>query len=153
MYHPVTGQKETYDSLRRQNPERCETSFSNEIGHLAQVVGGRMKSGHENIFFIPKRQVPTGRQVTYANPVCDYRPLKDDPYRVCLTVGGDKLPYASDAGAPAASLLEVKILFNSVISTPGARFAAADIKDYFLCSPMEVFKYIKIPFRWIPEEI
>jgi hypothetical protein len=106
-----------------------------------------MKSGNENIFFILRRQVPQGRKVTYANPVCNYCP------HVHLTVGGDKLPYASDAGTPAASLLEAKILFNSIISTPGARFAAADIKDYFLCSPMEIFEYIKIPFRWILEEI
>jgi hypothetical protein len=153
IYHPVTGTKESYDSLRSQNPDRWETSFSNEIGRLAQGVGDRMKSGNENIFFIPRRQVPHGRKVTYANPVCDYRPLKSDQYRVRLTVGGDRLPYASDAGAPAASLLEAKILFNSVISTPGARFAAADIKDYFLCSPMDVYEYIKIPFRWFPEEI
>jgi hypothetical protein len=41
-----------------------------------------MTSGNENIFFIPRRQVPQGRKVTYANPVCDYRPLKSDPYRV-----------------------------------------------------------------------
>ena len=69
IYHPVTGTKETYDSLRTsQNPERWETSFSNEIGRLAQGVGDRMTSGNENIFFIPRRQVPQGRKVTHANP-------------------------------------------------------------------------------------
>jgi hypothetical protein len=153
IYHPVTGIRETYDSLRAKDPERWERSFANEIGRLAQGIGDRMKSGNENIFFIPKAKVPRGRTVTYANPVCDYRPLKDDPHRVRLTVGGDRLPYDSDAGAPAANLLEAKILFNSTISTKGARFASADIKDYFLCSPMLVYEYIKIPFRWIPEEV
>ena len=142
------------DSLRAQDPEKWERSFANEIGRLASGVGDRMPSGNEHIFFIPRAKVPTGRKVTYANPVCDYRPLKDDPYRIrLLTVGGDKLPYANDAGSPAASLLEAKLLFNSVISTPGAKFISADIKNYFLCSPMKTFEYIKIPFRWIPEEI
>jgi hypothetical protein len=112
-----------------------------------------MKTGNENIFFIKKNQVPNDRKVTYANPVCDYRPLKDDKYCVRLTVGGDRLPYPEDSGSPAATLLEAKILFNSVISTPGSCFTVADIKDYFLQSPMDRFEYIKIPFKWIPEEI
>jgi hypothetical protein len=53
IYNPVTGNKESYDSLRKQNPDRWETSFSNEIGHLAQGVGDHMKPGNENIFFSP----------------------------------------------------------------------------------------------------
>ena len=121
MYHPTTRKRETYKSLRAQDPDRWGTSFANEIGRLAQEVGDRMKTGNENIFFIKKNQVPTGRKVTYANPVCDYRPLKDDKYRVRLTVGGDRLPYPEDSVLPAATLLEAKILFNSVISTPGSR--------------------------------
>ena len=153
IYHPLTGKKETYESLRAQNVSRWETSFANEIGRLAQGVGDRMPTGNNNLFFIHKHQVPQGKKITYSNPVCDYRPLKDDPYRVRLTVGGDKLHCNFDVGAPAASLLEAKILFNSVISTPGARFMSADIKDFFLLSEMSEYEYIRIPFKWIPEEI
>ena len=68
-------------------------------------------------------------------------------------MGGDKLHCNFDVGAPAASLLEAKILFNSVISTPGAKFISADIKDFFLLSEMSEYEYIRIPFKWIPEEI
>ena len=55
-----------------------------------------------------------------------------------ITVGGDKLPCDNDAGAPAANLLETKILLNSVMSdaSKGARFMSADIKDHFLATPM-----------------
>ena len=56
----------------------------------------------------------------YANPLCDYLPLKYEPYRIRLTIGGDKLPYPSDSGSPAATLVEAKVLFNSVVSTPGS---------------------------------
>ena len=112
-----------------------------------------MKTGNEKILFIPKGKVSNGRNITYSNTVCDYRPRKYDPYYIRLTIGGDKLRYPSDSGYPDATLLEAKILFNSVISTPGYQFICEDIKDYFLCSPMERFKYIKIPFLWIPEEI
>ena len=54
MYHPVSGIKETYDTLRKRDPERWEKSFANEIGRLAKGVGTRMPTGNENIFFITK---------------------------------------------------------------------------------------------------
>jgi hypothetical protein len=117
MHHPLTGAKETFDTLRCDNPDRWNRSMANELGRLTSGVGERMKTGNENIFYIKKSQIPNGRKVTYANAVCDYRPLKDEPYRVRLTVGGDRLPYPADAGAPAATILEAKLLFNSVVST------------------------------------
>jgi hypothetical protein len=153
MHHPLTGTKETFETLRRDNPTRWNHSMANELGRLTSGVGDRMKTGNENIFYINKSQVPQGRKVTYANAVCDYRPLKDEPYRVRFTVGGDRLPYPADAGAPAATILEAKLLFNSVISTPKAKFMTADILDYFLCTPMDRYEYIKIHYRMIPEEI
>ena len=64
--------------------------------------------------------------------VCDYRPLKEEKYRVRLTIGGDVLEYENNASSPAASLLETKLLLNSVISDAhaGARFMTADLKDF-----------------------
>ena len=102
-------------------------------GELIKHIGNavlRMKSGSDNMFFIPKSASPVNRKVTYANPLCDYRPLKDGPYRIRLVVDGDRLNYDADTGAPTANLLDVKILLNSIISTPGARFASIDIKDF-----------------------
>jgi len=87
------------------NSKRCETSFANEIGRLSQGVGTRIPYGNNNIFFIKRSQVPRGKTITYANHVCDYRPTKDDPYRVRLTLGGDRLSCPHDVGAPAGSSL------------------------------------------------
>ena len=77
--------------------------------------------------------MPNGRNITYATFVLDYRPLKSEPHRVRITVGGDKLTYANDAGSPAANFLETKLLVNSTISdaTRGARFMSTDLKDFF----------------------
>ena len=100
-----------------------------------QGVGTRMKSGNEK-FFISRNQVPTGQKITYANPVCDYRPRKDNPYHVRLIIVGEMFPYLSDLGYPAATLLEAKINYDGVILTPCYQFICADIKDHFLCSPM-----------------
>ena len=103
--------------------------------------------------FIPINQVTTGQNITYANPVYDYLPRKYNPYHVRLTIGGDNINYPSNSGSPSATLLEAKFIFDRLISTPGSWFICADIKDYFLCSHIERFEYIKIPFHWILEDI
>ena len=66
-----------------------------------------------------------------------------------------KLEYLDDAGSPAASLLETKLLVNSVISEEkqGAKFMSTDLKDFFLASPMANPKYMKIHCKHIPQEI
>ena len=43
---------------------------------------------HEEI-----RRIPPDRTVTYARIVIDYRPQKDDPNRVRITVGGNLIDY------------------------------------------------------------
>jgi hypothetical protein len=47
----------------------------------------------------------------------------------------------------------VKLLLNSVISTPGARFATFDIKDFYLGTPMARKEYMRIPLAYIPQSI
>ena len=42
----------------------------------------------DTIDFIHKYEVPDGKRVTYATYVVDYRPLKNEQYRVRITVGG-----------------------------------------------------------------
>jgi hypothetical protein len=104
--------------------------MANELGRLATGIGTRMPSGTETIFYIKKSQIPSNQKAAYANAICDYRPNKSDPWRVRLTMGGDKLEYPGHPGAPAASLLNTKLTLNSVISNPGARFLTTVIKDF-----------------------
>ena len=87
--------------------------------------------------------------------VCDYRPLKTEPMRVCLTVGGDRLPYANDAGSPSATLLEAKLMINSTISDAdkGARFFAMDLKDFFLATPMDGPEYMRLHSKYFFDDI
>ena len=72
-----------------------------------------------------------------------------------ITVGGDRLIYLDDAGSPAANLMETKLLVNSTIShaKDGARFMSADIKNYFLATPMAQSEYMKVQYKHIPEDI
>ena len=62
----------------------------------------------------------------------DIRPFKQETHRVRLVVGGDKLECDFDTGSPAASMLDTKVLCNSIISDAhkGAKFLDADIKDF-----------------------
>ena len=83
---------------------------------------------------VPKERA---RNVTYRLITCLIRPEKiDKPNRTRLVVGGDRVHYPYDAGTPTANLLTIKLLINSVILMPGARFFMMDIKNFYLCTPM-----------------
>ena len=128
--------------------------LSNELGQLAQGVGDCI-SGTDTIDFIRKHEVPSNKKITYANFICDYRPLKTELYRVRLTVGSDKLEYEYDSSSPATSLLETKLILSSTISdaSKGARFSSADLKDHFLASPIPENEYMRIHERYFLEDI
>ena len=136
------------DSLLNNYPDIWQTSVSNELGRLAQGV--RNIKGNNVLKFITKEHVPKHKKVTYARMVCDIRPKKDNVYRTRLTVGGDRLDFFSNASSPAASLLDTKIIVNSVISNAdeGARFITLDLKDYFLQSDLPEAEYMKIHGRY-----
>ena len=107
------------------------------------------------IDFAHKHKVLRDRDVTYATFVLDHTPLKPEEYRVMITVDGNSLSYEEDSGSPAANLLEIKVLINSVISDAksGAQFMTADIKNYFLANPMDRTEYTKVLYKNLPEDI
>ena len=73
---------------------------------------------HEEIANIPKSQV-----ITYVRVVPDYRPQKEDPYRVHITADNSLIKCEMELTTQTANMLTSKILWNSVISTKGARYA------------------------------
>eukprot|EP00804_Cyclotella_cryptica_P015676 CCRYP_003655-RA/>CCRYP_003655-RA protein AED:0.43 eAED:0.43 QI:0/0/0/1/0/0/2/0/236 len=68
-------------------------------------------------------------------------------------MGGNLINYPDDVGTPTANLLLIKIFLNSVISTKGARFAGADIANFYLMTPLTRPEYAKIRLSDIPEEV
>jgi hypothetical protein len=68
-------------------------------------------------------------------------------------VGGDRVSYSGNAGTPSANLLTVKILINSIISTPGKKFMTMGIKDFYLNTPMARYKSMQLRIADIPEDI
>jgi hypothetical protein len=122
-------------------------SFGKEIRRLATVT--------ETIAFVSKQQIPRDRRrdITYGRIVCAYRSEKKDPYRTRITMGGNLINYPGDCGTPTADLLTVKLMFNSIISTPNAKFMTIDIKDFYLMTPMDRFEYFRMKLELFPQDI
>jgi len=121
---------------------------------LAQGTGGRIK-GTNTIVFTKEEEIPKERQkyCTYGKFVCDVKPTKAEPNRTRLTVGGDRINYPNDCRTPTADMLLVKLLFNSVISTKGAKFMTGDIKNFYLNTPLTRYEYVRLKLSDIPEEV
>ena len=102
---------------------------------------------HQEINAIPK-----DRTITYARIVVDYRAQKDNPNRVRITVGGNLMDYPGELTTRTADQTMTKFLWNSVISTDWARYMTADIKNFYLETPLDRPEYMKMPLSLIPEE-
>ena len=68
-------------------------------------------------------------------------------------VGVNRINYPDKVATPTAEMLVAKLLFNSVISTHGARFTTMDIANFYLMTPLKCPEYVKIKFIDILEEI
>jgi hypothetical protein len=88
---------------------------------------------------------------TYANPVDDYRPQKDNPHRIRIMVGGNLIHYKGNASVRTADIDTAKIHWNSVVSTPNAKYMCLNIKKFYLTAALEYFKYMKTPLDLFPE--
>jgi hypothetical protein len=144
---PKTGKLMEYRHLMAK-PEYCEIwgkANANEIGRLAQGLDGVVE-GTNTFFFKLYQDIPKERRkdVTYAQICCNYRPEKEDPHRVRITVGGDRINYPFDVGTPTADMLLVKLLFNSIISTKNAKFMSLDISIFSLETPIERYEYMRM---------
>ena len=76
-----------------------------------------------------------------------------EPNRSRLTVGGDRINYPFEVSTPTADLPTIKMLWNSVLSTPKAKFITLDVANFYLGTPMERPEYMRLPIKIIPQEI
>ena len=117
-------------------------------------MGGRI-DGTNTIFFVHKNEIPQDRlkDVTYIKFVTSVCTEKDDPYRISATLGGNLIHYPDDVGTPTADLLLIKIFLNSVISSDGAKFATADLSNFYLMTPLKQPEYGRVKMMDIPDKI
>eukprot|EP00804_Cyclotella_cryptica_P008990 CCRYP_003099-RA/>CCRYP_003099-RA protein AED:0.27 eAED:0.27 QI:0/-1/0/1/-1/1/1/0/583 len=131
-----------------------KTQSTAPYGKMLMAKPGTVK-GTNTIVFLAYNEIPPQRRkdVTYGRIVANYRPEKEDPYRIRLTVGGNRITYPGDCGTPTADMLTTKILLNRVICTKGARFMTIDIKDFYLNTPMVRPEYMRLKLSDIPDHI
>ena len=99
------------------------------------------------------RHIPQDRVVTYARLVVDFRPQKDDPNRLRITSGGNLIKYPGDITTRTADMTKAKILWNSILSTECSWFMGLDIKNFYFGTPLDRFKYMKIPITLFPARV
>ncbi len=89
MVHLVTG--ETISSYKKlmHDPATAEiwqTAFGKDFGVMAQEDFKMGQNGTNAIFLVThdkiKHVLRQGKKITYGIPVVDYRPQKEDPYRI-----------------------------------------------------------------------
>ena len=125
-----------------------------ELGRLAQGYGNT--KGTNTIKFLTLDEIkttPKDRTVTYARICVNYRPQKEDPNQVRITVGGNLINYSGELTTRTADLTTTKIMLNSVLSTPNAKYVTADVKNFYLKTPLDRHEYMHMPIKLIPEEI
>ena len=151
----TTGESMEYRDLIKNEKLRpiWERSLANELGRLCNGI--RDIVGTNTMEFIPKSEIPKDRlkDVTYGRIVVSYRPQKLEKHRSRLTVGGDRINYPFDVSTPTSDLATIKMLWNSVLSTPGAKFFGADIANFYLKTPMKRPEFMRLPYHIIPQEI
>ncbi len=103
---------------------------------------------HEDIKNIPRNQT-----VTYAHVVVNFCPQKADPHCIRITAGGNLINYPGELSTKTADLTTSKLMWNSVLSTKGARYMCLDIKNLYLTAPLDRYEYMKIPLNIFPEWI
>ena len=153
--HADTGRSMEYHDLLADPTTRDVWlhSAANEFGRLAQGLPDNCVDATNTIFFIPVNKVPRNKRPTYTCFVCSFRPQKLEPYRTRITVGGNLIDYPGNLSMKVADMTTFKILVNSTLSTPGAKWLGLDIKNYYLGTPMDNYEYMFIPINQIPQEI
>ena len=158
---PLTKETLTTYTKVINSPALRETwikAMCKELGNIAQGYSDGDKineKGTNTVKFLTHEEIkliPKDRKVTYARIVVDYRPQKDDPNRVRITVGGNLIEYPGELTTRTADLTTAKLLWNSVISTRGAKYVCADIKGFYLETPLDRPEYMRMPLALIPEE-
>ena len=148
VVHPVT--KETITNYKKliKDPITREIwleAMAKELGRLAQDWGTMKGTNTIEFMSLDKiARIPKGKVVTYARIVVNFRPQKEDPNRVRITAGGNLIDYPHELTTRTADLTTAKILWNSIISTKGARYAASDAKNFYLATPLDDPEYFAV---------
>jgi len=149
---PNTGASHRH-LIKGPDAKRWQQANTIEINRLTDGRLIKGSTGTKTISFITRSKLPKHKKATYLRVVSNYRPSKADPYLVRWTVGGNKIEYAGDTSTPTADLTTAKLVFNSVVSTPNAKFSTGDISDFYLFTDRDKCEHMWIPIQFLNPEV
>ena len=133
--------------------ERWMTVGEIEFGGLFQSFKPKKVEGLDVLEWIPKTAVPAYKTVIYPRYTTAIWPEKDEKYQVRITAGGDWINYEGVVSTHTASMETIKMHWNSVISTPNAKYCTGDISNMYLMSDLVNSEYVKFKVDMIPPRI
>ena len=151
-FHACTAQDMNADgtpltsasALRGPEKHKWMIAHGEEIVRLVESLTGK---------FIHRQDMPHDRKAAYYNPQVKIKMKPEGPqYRVRGTIGGDQIHYPGTTAAYTAALETIRILLNTVVSED-ANFFTADIKDFYLGTPLERPEFMRISLKHIPIDI
>jgi hypothetical protein len=157
MVHLIMG--ETISSYKNliNNPATAEiwqTAFGKDFRGMAQGCNKTGQKGTNAMFVMTRNEIAhalaAGTKFTYANPVVDHRPQKEDPNKIRITAGGNLIQCDSKLSVCTADINSAKLHWNSVVSTKKARYMCLDIKIFYLTAALEYFEYMRITLSYFP---
>jgi hypothetical protein len=140
--------------------ETWQTAFRKDFGGMTQGDNKTGQKGTNAMFVMNHKKIQTilkqKKIFTYRNPVVDCRPQKDDLHRIRITAGGNLITYKLSPSVWTADLDTAKLHWNSVVSTPGAKYMCLDIKNFYLTAKLDYFEYMRMPLdlflAWIQNQ-
>ena len=114
--------------------EVWQTAFGKDFGGTAQGCAKTGQKGTNGMFVMTHDKImyalAAKKFFTYANPVVDFRPQREDPHCIRITAGGNLITYEGDESVRMADIDNAKIHWNSVVSMPNAKYMCLDIKIF-----------------------
>jgi hypothetical protein len=141
MVHPITGKTiSSYKWLMRDptTTETWQTAFSKDFGGMAQEDLKTGQKGIYSIFVITHKEILhilPNQMLTYACSIVNFQPQKADPHHIRITAGGNLVNYPGELSTCTADTTTSKLMWNSILSTEGAKYMCLDLKNFYLSAP------------------
>ncbi len=136
--------------------EMWQAAFENNFSGMAQGNDKIGQKGTNSIFVMTNNKIapiPINQTITYARMVVNFFTQKADPHCIRITAVGNLINYLGELSTCTADLTTLKLMWNSVLSTEGAKYMCLDIKNFYLIAPLDRFKYMKMPLVLFPDWI
>jgi hypothetical protein len=120
---------------------------------MAQGDNKTGQHGNNSIFVMTHAEIlliPADCTIMYTRVVVNFCPQKLDPHQIWITAGSNLINYPGELTTKTADLTTSKLMWNSILSTKGAKFMCLDIKNFYLTAPLDCFEYMKMPLSLFP---